>query len=152
MIMAKSIVACRFTLSVSYSRHEFFLKRGFNLCQSLFWKLFIDCNPKYGVLSETLHTDIINQWSRDFADLVAERDASLSNCIKLMEDTQILVAWSSGPCVNQKTYFTGYNRWHCVMYITATTPEGLNISIDRTWNDVVIWSCLDRMRWMRLFQ
>ena len=55
--------------------------------------------------------------------LIHENCAPLQNCIGFIDCTKIAMVLPGGPASNQRSFYNGHKRYHCLIYQTISTPD-----------------------------
>ena len=57
--------------------------------------------------------------------MIEGREAPLDNCVGFIDFTKVQICRPEGPSNNQRSAYLGHERFHCLVYQTITTPDGL---------------------------
>lgn len=60
-----------------------------------------------------------------YADLIADKGSSLDSCFGVLDGTKIQMSRLEGPSIIQQMYYTGHKRFHFLLYLRFSTPDGL---------------------------
>lgn len=88
-------------------------------------KLYSDYKHLLGFDSER----IVPQLS-SFANAVARKGAPLLNCVGFIDGTARFIC---RPTSNQRDYFSGHKRAHCLKYQGISTPDGIIVHLSGPW-------------------
>lgn len=64
-----------------------------------------------------------------YAKAIHEKGAPLTNCVGFIDCTKIQMSRPGGIGANQRTCYSGHKRFHCLIYQTVTTPDGLMFNL-----------------------
>ena len=93
--------------------------------REVFWKVIETFVSLRGGLFESFHSDIINQRASLYAEAIHTKVAPLDNCLGFIDCTKIQMRRPGGSSMNQRSCYAGHERFHCLLYQTITTPDGL---------------------------
>lgn len=69
--------------------------------------------------------EILNERALLYGDLIYVNGAPLKNCIGIIYCTKIFMCRPGGQNVNQRSFYSGHKRDHCIIYLIITTNDGL---------------------------
>ena len=124
-----SILSCAIVLRRLFSPTKSFdLKTVFGKSSSvlseIFWetvKYFIECK---GHLLD-FRPGLMTSRAASYAAAINEKGATLDNVVGFIDYTKIQMSRPKGHNSLQKATFSGHKRFHCLIYQTITTPDGL---------------------------
>eukprot|EP00171_Calliarthron_tuberculosum_P006634 IDg6634t1 len=87
------------------------------------------------------------------ANAIRGEGAPLKDCVAFIDCTKIRMSRPDGNYMNQQSCYSGHKRFHCLIYQTLTTPDGLIFALygptDRRMHDLTI---LRKSEWDAKFQ
>ena len=78
-----------------------------------------------GHLIETFCTEMMEETTEMYAKAIHEQGAPFSNRVGFIECTKIAMCRSGGRRSLQSSVYSRLKRFHCLIYQTITTPDGL---------------------------
>jgi len=91
----------------------------------VFWEVVESLTSSKGHLLETFRAPLIAQRAEMYAEAIQARGAPLDNLVGFIDCTKIQMSRPGGVGANQRTCYSGHKRFHCLIYQTVTTPDGL---------------------------
>ena len=95
-------------------------------CMSeVFWEVLETFVQLRGHLFETFRSDLTTERAELYSAAIHDKGAPLENCIGFLDCTKIQNSRPGGAAINQRVCYSGHKRFHCLIYQTVTTPDGL---------------------------
>jgi len=125
-ITASCIVLRRLASPCRWADLEYVFGMHSSHLSEIFWEVLETFYASRHTLITSFRSDLI-QGNRAsiLAELVCNEGAPLDNCIGFIDCTKIQICRPGGPSVNQRSVYSGHKRFHCSIYQTITTPDGL---------------------------
>lgn len=98
--------------------------RASALCE-VFWEVVEGFIATRGSLIETFRSDLMHERAPLYAAAIYEKGAPLDNCAGFIDCTKIQMSRPGGRGSLQRACYSGHKRFHCLIYQTVTTPDGL---------------------------
>lgn len=103
---------------------KMFGMRASAMCE-VFYEVIESLVNNHGKLLETFRIPFMQQRAEMYAKAISEKGAPLDNCVGFIDCTKIQMCRPSGRNAMQKSTYSGHKRFHCLIYQTVTTPDGL---------------------------
>lgn len=93
----------------------------------IFWEVVESLTETYGYFLE------LRELSRDkavlYVEKISERRAPFPNCVGFVDCSHIPICRPGGLGSLQRACFSGHTLYHCLKYMTMTTPDGLMLAL-----------------------
>lgn len=90
----------------------------------VFWEVTELFHGKFEHALE-LRSDLLRQRASVYAKAIEDYGAPLDKCVGFIDCTKIKMQRPGGSSQNQRCVYSGHKRFHCLIYQTMTTPDGL---------------------------
>ena len=80
---------------------------------------------KQGHLVLDHHEDLLARRAEMYEESIHKAGAPLNSCVGFIDCTKIKMSRPGGHCSLQSNCYSGHKLFHCLMYQTVTTPDGL---------------------------
>ena len=91
----------------------------------VFWEVLEKFVELRSYLFETFRSDLISERADLYAAALKQKGAPLDNCVGFLDCTKIQNSRPGGAAIIQRACYSGHKRFHCLIYQTITTPDGL---------------------------
>ena len=91
----------------------------------VFWEVMESFYEAQGHLVLNLREGLLAQRAELYADSIKSAGAPLDSCVGFIDCTKIQMSRPGGHSSLQRSCYSGHKRFHCLMYQTVTTPDGL---------------------------
>ena len=91
----------------------------------VFWEVIEELVETTGGLFERFRSDLIAERAPLYGSPIHQKGAPLNNCRGFIDCAKIQNTRPVGSAVNQRSCYSGCKRFHCLIYLTVTTPDGL---------------------------
>lgn len=91
----------------------------------IFYEVMESLVRERGNLLENFRAEMMEERAEMYAKAIHEQGAPLSNCVGFSDCTKIAMCRPGGRGSLQRTVYSGHKRFHCLIYQTITTPDGL---------------------------
>lgn len=91
----------------------------------VFWEALEGFLRDWAHILETFRSDLMEERAGLYAQAITDNGASLDCCVGFVDSTKIQMSRPGGPSANQRSCYSGHKRFHCLMYQTITTPDGI---------------------------
>ena len=95
------------------------------ILSEVFWEVVIHFVDNWGHVLSSFRADLMNESVERYAKSIRQQRSLLTHCVGFIECTKIEMCRPGGPGVNQRACYSGHKRFHCLIYQTITTPDGL---------------------------
>ena len=90
-----------------------------------FWEVLESSYEAQGHLLLDLKEGLLVQRAEMYADCIMNAGAPLDSCVGFIACTKIKMTRPGGHGGLQRSCYSGHKRFHCLIYHTVTTPDGL---------------------------
>lgn len=94
----------------------------------IFWELIELFIEKFGRLLD-LNGNFLAERSHMYSNALVEAGSMLPDCVGFLDCTKIQMKRPGGGQIFQRSCFSGHKRFHCLIYQTLSTPDGLVFSL-----------------------
>ena len=94
----------------------------------VFWEVLEWFVQLRGYLITTLREGFLRDRAASYADAIKNAGAPLDSCVDFIDCTKIKMARPGGQNRNQRSCYSGHKLFHCLVYQTITTTDGLIFS------------------------
>ena len=91
----------------------------------VFWEVLESFYEKQGHLVLDLQEGLLARRAEMYAESIHKAGAPLDSCVGFIDCTKIQMSRPGGHSSLQRSCYSGHKRFHCLMYQTETTPDGL---------------------------
>eukprot|EP00171_Calliarthron_tuberculosum_P007558 IDg7558t1 len=102
--------------------------RASALCE-VFWEVVESFVEARKHLLEVFRSGLMGRRAEIYSAAIKERGAPLDNCVGFIDCTKIQMSRPGGSGAIQRSCFSGHKRFHCLVYQTVTTPDGLMFNL-----------------------
>lgn len=102
--------------------------RASALCE-VFWEVVESFVEARKHLLEVFRSGLMGRRAEIYSAAIKERGAPLENCVGFIDCTKIQMSRPGGSGAIQRSCFSGHKRFHCLVYQTVTTPDGLMFNL-----------------------
>lgn len=124
-ITAACIVLRRLAAPCRWSDLEHMFGMRMYKLSEVFWEALNGFVTEHAHLIETFRVDLMNERAQMYAEAIHLTGAPLDRCVGFMDGTKIQMERPGGPAVLQRAVYSGHKRFHCLVYQSITTPDGL---------------------------
>lgn len=96
-----------------------------SVLSEVFWEAVTHFVDNWGHVLTSFRADLMTERVESYASSIREHGGILPNCVGFIDCTKIEMSRPGGPGVNQRACYSGHKRFHCLIYQTITTPDGL---------------------------
>eukprot|EP00171_Calliarthron_tuberculosum_P021988 IDg21988t1 len=91
----------------------------------LYWEVATSSYNGLKHLVTSFRADLIHERAELYASCIKAVGGKLDRCVGFMDGTKIQMVRPGGASTLQRSCYTGHKRFHCLVYQTITTPDGL---------------------------
>ena len=91
----------------------------------VFWELIISFSSSNSHLLSSFQTELMTARAPAYAAAIHAKGAPLLHCVGFIDCTKIQMTRPGGSAVLQRSVYSGHKSFHCFIYQTVTTPDGL---------------------------
>jgi len=91
----------------------------------VFWEVAETFYGKRKHLLTQFRSDLMYDRAELYAEANSKQGAPLENCVGFIDCSRIAICRPGGVGANQRSVYSGHKRFHCFIYQTITTPDGL---------------------------
>ena len=91
----------------------------------VFWEAIESLYQRRSHLLTTFRSQLLANKAVEYASVIAARGAPLENCVGFIDCTKVQMCRPGGTSTNKRSVYSCHKRFHCLLYQTITTPDGL---------------------------
>ena len=126
---ATCIMLKRLSCSVTWYDLEPVFGTRYSHLSEIFWEIVETLVENKGYLITELCEQMLQERAELYAKAIRESGAPLDSCVGFIDCTKINISRPGGSGANQRSCYSGHKRFHCLIYQTITTPDGLIFSL-----------------------
>lgn len=123
---------CLFLQRLATTVRWYDVEAKFGLFQSqmseVFWEVVEKFTDKYSYVLK-LRGNFLRERAHRYAQAIQEAGAPLPRCVGFIDCTKIRMSRPGGHGSMQRSCYSGHKRFHCLIYQTITTPDGLMFAL-----------------------
>lgn len=124
-VAATCIVLRRLATPTRWIDLEYLFGLKAPVMSEVFWECIESLIDNWGHVLSTFRTEFIRERANLYADAIKNNGAPLDSCIGFIDGTKIQMNRPSGGNHIQRACYSGHKRFHCLIYQTITTPDGI---------------------------
>lgn len=124
-ILAACIVMRRLAAPCRWNDLEFTFGVRIYALSEIFWEALEEFVHKRSTLLQTFRSSLMVERAQLYAESICCRGSPLDKCVGFIDCTKIQMQRPGGANTNQRAVYSGHKRFHCLVYQTITTPDGL---------------------------
>ena len=90
----------------------------------IFWEVVEEFIETKGQL-ENFRTDLMQERAQLYAEAIQDKGKPLGTCVGFIDCTKLQMSRLGGENALQRACYSGQKRFHCLIFQTVTTPDGL---------------------------
>lgn len=124
-VTAACIVARRLAAPCRWYDVELMFGMPYYTLSEVFWEaleMFID---QWGHVLTNVNVELLAERADMYAQAISNEGAPLDSCFGFMDCTKLEMSRPGGDGAMQRSCYSGHKRFHCLVYQSITTPDGL---------------------------